>query len=219
MKKNLLAIAAFALLLTSCETKLVEKVDLIPLAENVEIHKGAFPLSNLQSIQVPDEWKLTADNFVKDLQKTASLTVSLTDSEGSLVIVKDESLSAEAYRLNIEKNRIKIEAGDIQGANHGLASLLQLIMTAKDAQLPVLTIQDKPAFGYRGLMLDCARHFWTVDELKETLDHMAFFKLNTLHMHLTDNQAWRLSMDKYPDLVKEGTYYYDCPENIIAKRT
>ena len=105
MKKNLLAIAAFALLLTSCETKLVEKVDLIPLAENVEIHKGAFPLSNLQSIQVPDEWKLTADNFVKDLQKTASLTVSLTDSEGSLVIVKDESLSAEAYRLNIEKNR------------------------------------------------------------------------------------------------------------------
>ena len=114
MKKNLLAIAAFALLLTSCETKLVEKVDLIPLAENVEIHKGAFPLSNLQSIQVPDEWKLTADNFVKDLQKTASLTVSLTDSEGSLVIVKDESLSAEAYRLNIEKNRIKIEAGDIQ---------------------------------------------------------------------------------------------------------
>lgn len=61
-------------------------------------------------------------------------------------------------------------------------------------------------------MLDCARHFWTVDELKETLDHMAFFKLNTLHMHLTDNQAWRLSMDKYPDLVKEGTYYYDFPE-------
>ena len=208
MKKNLLAIAAFALLLTSCETKLVEKVDLIPLAENVEIHKGAFPLSNLQSIQVPDEWKLTADNFVKDLQKTASLTVSLTDSEGSLVIVKDESLSAEAYRLNIEKNRIKIEAGDIQGVNHGLASLLQLIMTAKDAQLPVLTIQDKPAFGYRGLMLDCARHFWTVDELKETLDHMAFFKLNTLHMHLTDNQAWRLSMDKYPDFKYTHTQPY-----------
>lgn len=95
-------------------------------------------------------------------------------------------------------------------------------MTAKDAQLPVLTIQDKPAFGYRGLMLDCARHFWTVDELKETLDHMAFFKLNTLHMHLTDNQAWRLSMDKYPDLVKKVPIimtFPNCPENIIAKRT
>jgi hypothetical protein BACCOPRO_01156 len=71
MKKNLLAIAAFALLLTSCETKLVEKVDLIPLAENVEIHKGAFPLSNLQSIQVPDEWKLTADNFCERLAKNS----------------------------------------------------------------------------------------------------------------------------------------------------
>ena len=146
MKKNLLVVAAFALLLTSCETKLVEKVDLIPLAENVEIHKGAFPLSNLQSIQVPDEWKLTADNFVKDLQNTASLTVSLTDSEGTLAIVKNESLPVEAYRLNIEKNRIKIEAGDIQGVNHGLASLFQLVMTAKDAQLPVLTIQACPVW-------------------------------------------------------------------------
>lgn len=116
MKKNLLAIAAFALLLTSCETKLVEKVDLIPLAENVEIHKGAFPLSNLQSIQVPDEWKLTADNFVKDLQKTASLTVSLTDSEGSLVIVKDKNTIKKAYRKLAKKYHPDTNQGNAQAA-------------------------------------------------------------------------------------------------------
>lgn len=212
MKKNLLIVAAFALLLASCESKLVEKVDLIPQAENVVIRNGAFPLNRLQSMQVPGEWKAVADNFVKDLKKTADLTLTQTDSEGTLTVAKNETLPAEAYTLTIDNNEIKVEASDIQGINHALASLHQLILTAKDGKLPVLTIQDKPLYGYRGLMLDCARHFWTVDELKETLDHMAFFKMNTFHMHLTDNQAWRLAMDKYPNLVKDGTYYYDFPE-------
>lgn len=212
MQKNLL-IAAFAvLLLASCETKLVEKVDLIPQVENVVIKSGAFQLSQLQSIQMPEEWRPVADNFIKDLQKTTDLVLMPIDSDGTLTVLKNNTLPAEGYTLNIEKSKIKLEASDIKGINFGLTTLYQLILTAKDAQLPVLSIQDKPVFGYRGLMLDCARHFWTVDELKETLDHMAFFKLNTFHMHLNDNQAWRLSMDKYPSLTKEGTYYYDFPE-------
>ena len=61
-------------------------------------------------------------------------------------------------------------------------------------------------------MLDCSRHFWTVDELKETLSQMSFFKLNTLQMHLTDNNAWRLAMDKYPELTEKGTFYPDFPD-------
>lgn len=212
MKKNLLIVTAFALLLTSCETKLVENVDLIPQVENVVIHNGAFPLTKLQTIQVPGEWKPVADNFVNDLRKTADLAVTIADTDGTLAVSQNEALPAEAYTLSVGKDQIKLEASDIKGVNHGLTSLFQLILTAKDGKLPVLTIQDKPTYGYRGLMLDCARHFWTVDELKETLDHMAFFKLNTLQMHLNDNQAWRMAMDKYPSLTKEGTYYYDFPE-------
>lgn len=203
---------ACALLLSSCEKKWVEKVELIPLAEKVEIGNGSFPLSDLQTMQAPDEWKAVAELFADDLRKTVSLSVQLADAEASLSVVKDEELPAEAYRLDIAKDGIRIVAADIRGLNHALASLRQLIMTARDNRLPVLALQDKPLFGYRGLMLDCARHFWTVDELKETLDHMAFFKLNTLHLHLTDNQAWRLPMDNYPNLVKDGTYYYDFPE-------
>ena len=114
--------------------------------------------------------------------------------------------------MSITKSGVQIEASDVPGISHGLTSLHQLILTAKDGQLPVLNIQDKPLYGYRGLMLDCSRHFWTVDELKESIDQMAFFKFNTLHMHLTDNQAWRMAVDKYPSLIKEGTYYYDFPE-------
>lgn len=208
----LVAATVFALLLSSCETKWVEKVELIPLAENVEIGNGSFPLSDLQTMQVPDEWKPVAELFADDLRNTVSQSVQLADAEASLTVVKDEALPAEAYRLDIAKDGIRIAAVDIRGLNHALASLHQLVMTARDNRLPVLVLQDKPLFGYRGLMLDCARHFWTVDELKETLDHMAFFKLNTLHLHLTDNQAWRLPMDNYPNLVKDGTYYYDFPE-------
>lgn len=208
----LVAATMFALLLSSCEKKWVEKVELIPLAENVEIGNGSFPLSDLQTMQVPDEWKPVAELFADDLRNTVSQSVQLADAEASLTVVKDEALPAEAYRLDIAKDGIRIAAADIRGVNHALTSLHQLVMTARDNRLPVLVLQDKPLFGYRGLMLDCARHFWTVDELKETLDHMAFFKLNTLHLHLTDNQAWRLPMDNYPNLVKDGTYYYDFPE-------
>ena len=114
--------------------------------------------------------------------------------------------------LDIESGRITLQAKDTQGISHALATLHQLILTAKDNKLPVLSIQDRPRFGYRGLMLDCSRHFWTVDELKETLSQMAFFKLNTLQMHLTDNNAWRLAMDKYPELTEKGTFYPDFPD-------
>ncbi|MDE6179609.1 MAG: family 20 glycosylhydrolase, partial [Phocaeicola sp.] len=187
-------------------------VDLIPQVEQVTILNGGFPLSKLQSIQAPEEWRLVADNFVNDLQRTAALSLAVTDAHGTLSVVRNEALAAEAYTLTIDKGQIKIEAADIKGANHALTTLHQLVLTAHDGKLPVLAIQDKPVYGYRGLMLDCARHFWTVDELKETLDHMAFFKLNTLHLHLNDNQAWRMEMDQYPELTQKGTYYYDFPE-------
>ena len=185
---------------------------MIPQAENVEILNGAYALKNLQSIQAPEAWKATAENFINDVKKTADLQVALANEGASVVMSENASLPAEAYTLSITKKGIQIQASDVPGINHGLTSLHQLILTAKDGQLPVLNIQDKPLYGYRGLMLDCSRHFWTVDELKETLDQMAFFKFNTFHMHLTDNQAWRMAVDKYPSLIKEGTYYYDFPE-------
>ena len=212
MKKTFFFATALACLLSACESKLVEQVQLIPQAENVEILNGAYALKNLQSIQAPEAWKATAENFINDVKKTADLQVTLANERASVVMSENASLPAEAYTLSITKKGIQIQASDVPGINHGLTSLHQLILTAKDGQLPVLNIQDKPLYGYRGLMLDCSRHFWTVDELKETLDQMAFFKFNTFHMHLTDNQAWRMAVDKYPSLTQEGTYYYDFPE-------
>ena len=212
MKKTFFYATALACLLSACESKLVEQVQLIPQAENVEILNGAYALSNLQSIQAPEAWKATAENFINDVKKTANLQVALATEGASVVLVENASLAKEAYTLSITKNGIQLEANSVEGISHALISLHQLILTAKDGQLPVLNIQDKPLYGYRGLMLDCSRHFWTVDELKESIDQMDFFKFNTLHLHLTDNPAWRMAVDKYPSLTQEGTYYYDFPE-------
>ena len=204
--------AAVSLFLTGCEGKLVEQVDLIPQAQSVTIKNGSFSLANLRSMQAPAEWTETAQTFAGLLQKSASISLTVSDIDAPLSLVKNDQLGEEAYTLDIESGRIILQAKDAQGISHALSTLHQLILTAKDNKLPVLSIQDKPRFGYRGLMLDCSRHFWTVDELKETLSQMSFFKLNTLQMHLTDNNAWRLAMDKYPELTEKGTFYPDFPD-------
>lgn len=198
--------------LTGCEGKLVEQVDLIPQAQSVTIKNGSFSLADLRTMQAPAEWNETAQTFAGLLQKSAGISLTVSDIDAPLSLVKNDQLTDEAYTLDIESGRITLQAKDAQGISHALATLHQLILTAKDNKLPVLSIQDKPRFGYRGLMLDCSRHFWTVDELKETLSQMAFFKLNTLQMHLTDNNAWRLAMDKYPELTEKGTFYPDFPD-------
>lgn len=204
--------ASVSLFFTGCEGKLVEKVDLIPQAQSVTIGNGSFPLQELRSMQVPPEWNETAKAFTELVQKTTGVSLTISDIDAPLSLVKNDKLTEEAYTLEIERGRIVLEANDAQGISNALATLHQLILTAKDNKLPIINIQDKPRFGYRGLMLDCGRHFWTVDELKETLSQMAFFKLNKLQMHLTDNNAWRLAMDQYPELTAKGTYYSDFPD-------
>lgn len=215
MKKSTmlpLLAAAVSLFLTGCEGKLVEQVDLIPQAQSVTIKNGSFSLADLRTMQAPAEWTENAQTFAGLLQKSAGISLTVSDIDAPLSLVKNDQLTDEAYTLDIESGRITLQAKDAQGISHALATLHQLILTAKDNKLPVLSIQDKPRFGYRGLMLDCSRHFWTVDELKETLSQMAFFKLNILQMHLTDNNAWRLAMDKYPELTEKGTFYPDFPD-------
>lgn len=204
--------ASVSLFFTGCEGKLVEKVDLIPQAQSVTIGNGSFPLQELRSMQVPPEWNETAKAFTELVQKTTGVSLTISDIDAPLSLVKNDKLTEEAYTLEIERGRIVLEANDAQGISNALATLHQLILTAKDNKLPIINIQDKPRFGYRGLMLDCSRHFWTADELKETLSQMAFFKLNKLQMHLTDNNAWRLAMDQYPELTAKGTYYSDFPD-------
>jgi hexosaminidase len=116
--------------------------------------------------------------------------------------------SPEAYSLDVSPRRIVVSAGDERGLFYGAVTLWQLATSAPDdgtpARIPALRIDDAPRFGWRGLMLDSARHFQTVDEIEALLDAMALHKLNTFHWHLTDDQGWRLQIRRYPELTQAG---------------
>jgi len=136
-----------------------------------------------------------------------------------IFFLKDESVEPEHYSIDITGSLAVITANDFNGFFYSLQTLMQLLPEAiyGDKQLPdekwVLPcghIEDGPRFSYRGMHLDCSRHFWTVDEVKKYIDVMSFFKMNRFHWHLTDDQGWRVEIKKYPLLTqiscwREGT--------------
>lgn len=123
---------------------------------------------------------------------------------------KDDSLAKDAYRLEISTERIVITAHQPEAVLNGIATLRQLALTRKDGrQLPAVWIEDRPAFGYRGLMLDVSRHFFPIPFLKKYIDLMSLYKLNTFHWHLTDGAGWRLEIKKYPELTSKAAWRTD----------
>ena len=133
--------------------------------------------------------------------------------ENSIRLTTDNSLGKESYLLCIDEKGVEIRGGDYGGVFNGVQSLLQLLPHAiytKKATLPMevsyVKIEDAPRFSYRGILLDVARTFQPVEEIKRVIDNMAYLKLNKLHFHLVDDQAWRVDLKKYPDFVKKGAY-------------
>jgi hexosaminidase len=114
--------------------------------------------------------------------------------------------SPEAYVLDVGPQGLRVSANDQRGLFYGAVTLWQLMSadSGKSIRLPALRIDDTPRFVWRGLMLDSARHFWSVDEIKQLLDAMSLHKLNTFHWHLTDDQGWRIEIRKHPKLTQVG---------------
>ena len=128
MKKTFFYATALACLFSACESKTVEQVQLIPQAKNVEILNGSFALSNLKSIQTPEGWKVTAENFINDVQKSTGLSVVLATEGASVTLIDNANLPEEAYQLAITKNGIQLEASDIAG-KIGRASCRERVFT------------------------------------------------------------------------------------------
>ena len=123
--------------------------------------------------------------------------------------------SPEAYSLSVTPGRVTIGASHLCGFLYGMQTLRQLlppeIMSREKVdgvawEIPALLISDAPAFGWRGLLLDVARHKFSVAEIKSFIDLMAFYKFNTLHWHLTDDQGWRIEIEKYPRLTEISAF-------------
>lgn len=184
-----------------------QKLDLIPKVDSLLEFKGFLYTKYLKNLYVPHEWKETGNAWINHLNKLAKLSLTIKDTNSSIQIEKVRNMEKEAYTLQITNEKVFIKANSISGINHAFATFLQILLNSKNKMLPQLFIYDKPRFSYRGLMIDCSRHYWTVEQLKKIIRQLAFFKLNTLHLHLTDNQGWRLYIDKYPDAAIQGTYY------------
>jgi len=126
--------------------------------------------------------------------------------------IGDTALPRPGYRLTITAAHIDLRADDAAHLFTGVQSLRQLLPPAIEActlqpgpwLIPAMEIRDYPRFSYRGAMLDVARHFFSVADIKRYLDRMALLKLNVLHLHLTDDQGWRLHIDSWPNLTAFG---------------
>ena len=112
----------------------------------------------------------------------------------------------EGYHLAIYPKMIKITAGSNQGLFYGIQTLIQLIENSENGWLVSMEITDEPRFEWRGLMLDVSRHFFTIEEVKKLIDQMAEYKFNTLHLHLTDDQGWRIEIKSLPELTRIGAW-------------
>lgn len=126
--------------------------------------------------------------------------ISLQTSNGGRPLLASD----ESYRLSIGAGGIEVDAPELWGALHGLATLAQL---ASAGDVPCGVIEDRPGLAWRGVMLDPARHFLPLSLLEQTIDMMAFFKLNVLHLHLSDDQGCRFRSERYPAIAsKDGSY-------------
>jgi len=123
-------------------------------------------------------------------------------------VIDDAELGDEGYELNIGKKLVTISAGSDAGCFYGAQTFLQsLLVKADDDELfstPTVTIRDYPEYSYRGFMLDVARHFFSVEDVKRVIDLIAMYKMNVLHLHLSDDQGWRIEIKSWPMLTDIG---------------
>jgi hexosaminidase len=125
----------------------------------------------------------------------------LPDGRGGLVLERDDSLPPEGYRLTAGDDGVRIAAADRAGAFYGLQTLRELVV---DGWVAGVAIEDQPRYRWRGLMIDVARHFFPPAEIERYIELASRYKLNRLHLHLTDDQGWRIEVKSWPKLASVG---------------
>ena len=205
----------------------LSKSALIPKPLKIHPKYGAFGLGRNTVIhtQTGDEEYSKVGHYLSksirfDTGLSLALNTSVATKEGNapknaIYISKSQDsslLTPESYALEIKQDSILIEVQSPEAAFRGIQTLLQLIPeksndTLVDSPLWVIPsgkIVDRPKFEYRGTMLDVARHFFSVEEVKKYIDLLAYYKLNVLHLHLTDDQGWRIEVKSWPKLTEIG---------------
>jgi hexosaminidase len=178
---------------------------LLPLPASVEHRTGApLPLRRGLSIAAPPEAAPVAAGLARLLDLDA--VVGEPDPAATIALRLDpaSALGDEGYRLEVGTDVAHATAGTAAGLFRAAHTLAQLVVPGDPPALPPVAIEDRPRFAWRGLMLDVARHFFGPADVKHVLDLMAPLKLNVLHLHLSDDQGWRIAIDAWPRLAEQG---------------
>lgn len=176
-------------------------MDIIPVPGEIIFHAGACDIRNGIEVTAADSVLQPAAVYLKEALEAEGVTAGGT----MLTLSLDSNADEDSYRLLIDGNGISISGGSYCSVINGTATLRQIIWTSPDS-LPALEISDSPRFAWRGVMLDVSRHFFTADEVRSLIDRMALYKFNRLHMHLTDDQGWRIEIKSRPELTSRGAW-------------
>jgi len=216
MNRLLVVLSIFVL---SCSNPSFKKdqIAIVPKPNQMSLAEESFRISSGTKIIAPDDNQQKAVKYLNGLFDSAAgfiLDIQENSDQKGIVFQQVEGLASEAYQLDVSPDRILISASGEAGYFYAVQSLRQLLphaieskeVVSADWLVPSVKIEDEPRFAWRGMHMDFSRHFFDIDEVKIFLDYMALYKLNTYHMHLTDDEGWRIEIKQLPLLTEKGAW-------------
>ena len=218
MKKITLIIFTFISLLSFGQEYAPKKnLPIIPLPKELKTSDGDFVLTAQTKLVIMRETQALGfmqpvdyfNNYLKTNFDLELSVVSVLPTDGNYIIIlspEEKIGQVESYSLSINSNQILFSAEGEAGLFYGIQTLIQLLPIEKSAEIkiPCVQIVDAPRYQWRGMHLDCSRHFFTKEEVKKYIDYLAMYKFNVFHWHLVDDQGWRIEIKKYPLLTSVG---------------
>ena len=206
-----------ACIFSSCTPTVKQEIAILPTPVSLTEQSGSFVLKDGMKIGVSDQSLFPAAGYLQEiLRNVISSSVEVTTDKSQVDMyfqLKDTVGKPGSYKLESTPEYIRVEATDYSGIISAITTIRQLLPATIEVQgekqnysIPVVQIEDAPRFEWRGFMLDASRHFWNKKEVKHVLDLMSLYKLNKFHWHLSDDQGWRIEIEKYPLLTEKGAW-------------
>jgi len=185
--------------------------NIIPYPDKIEITNGEFLFNPETGIIAPVSLKATAELFSDDVKDIIGTRMSVKEKGkaiGNITLKLDKNITQpEGYILTVSSSYIDITASTSAGIFYGLQSLKQIMICSDGGRLKAQKITDSPRFSWRGVMLDVSRTFMPVNLVRRYIDLFSQYKLNVVHLHLTDDQGWRIEIKRYPLLTSVGSKF------------
>ncbi len=188
-----------------------QNCSIIPYPQKVNILEGEFVFKPETRIIAPASLNNTAELFSEEIRNISGRKIAVLskgNTSGNIILSIDKKVSKpEGYELNISSGGIMVTASTAAGIFYGLQTIKQLLTDSENGILKAMTITDSPRFEWRGVMLDVSRTFMPSNLVKRYIDLFSQYKLNVVHLHLTDDQGWRIEIKKYPLLTEIGSKF------------